>query len=145
MFYLVPQGQPFKGSIRSVLLDDGTVAYSDGMTLDQYQAKHGPMNVLTEAELTDLIELYTDSLITDPAEETAEQFDYALECLPPCRYGTVGGVTMFHIVERITHDLVSWHCQAGGRFWTFNDIASRDRAQIAGKVLLAASAALATA
>ena len=150
MRYLVPYGTPFRGSVRSVLQDDGTVAYSGGMTsgrmtLAEYEALYGKMNVLTEAQLDDLMTIYTESLITEPTEETAEAWDYALGVLPPAKWGTVGGVEMFHISERVYGDIVAWHCRAGGRFWTFNDIASRDRDQIAAKVLLAASAALAAA
>jgi hypothetical protein len=145
MRYLVPVGVPFSGHAQNILLDDGTVAWPRGVSLAEYEAQNGKMNVLTEADLEVLLELYTDSLIADPTEETAEAFDYALGCLPPARFGRVDGVTMFHISERITQDLVDWHCQAGGRSWTFTDYASRSGDYIAAKVLRAASADLATA
>lgn len=139
MQYLIKEGEPFRGYVQSVLKPDGTVAYTDGMTVAEYAAERGPVRVIGDEELNSLIEECTVSLVTDPTEETEEQFWYALEVLPPCRWRTVRGIEMFHISERITLDLVSWHARIGGRYFTFNDRAGANMDDLAAKVAGAAS------
>ncbi len=136
--WIIRADEPFK-TAQSFLLPDGTIAYTNGLTPDTYAADRGfPIRIVTDAELMGMIEARTLGLITAPAEETCEQFWDALECLPPSKYGTVDGVEMFHVCERIEADLVAWHAQVGGRFFTRNDLASADRTQLAAKFRAAA-------
>ena len=135
MQYIVRTDTPFVGNIQSYLLENGTVAYTDGLTPHQYEAERGfPIRAVDDDELDAMMNAYVNSLITGPVEETEADFDYALNVLPPSRWRVVRGVEMFHIVERVTHNLVSWHCKAGDRFFSFNDRADADMERLAAKV-----------
>jgi hypothetical protein len=141
MQYVLRADEPFKGYVQSVLRPDGTVAYSDGLTLEEYaEAKGFPIRVIDDAELDALIADHTASLVTEPTPESLEAWEYALNVLPPCRWRTVGGVELFHISERLTHDLVSWHGRIGDRCFAFTDRAGADMTALAEKVARAAKA-----
>lgn len=99
--WLIRADQPFMGHVQSVILPDGTVAFSNGLTPDQYAKDRGfPVRVITDAELDVLLASHEASLITAPVEITDEQYHELLNCLPPCRWRTVAGVEMFHVSER---------------------------------------------
>lgn len=137
--YIVRTDQPFNGTTQSLLLEDGTVAYTGGLTLEAYQAERGyPVRVLDRAELEQMLADYEAGCVTEPEEETEEQWWYALEVLPPCRWGHTAGVELFHVSERLFGDLVHWHAAYRGRWWTFVDQARRDPAELAAKVKAAA-------
>ena len=143
MQYLVRTDQPFRGSVQSVVLENGTVAYSDGQTVAEYIAdRGGNLRVVTEAELFELVQAYEASLVTEPRQITAEQWDDALNVLPPCRWHTFDGVQLFHVSERITGGLVDWYATTGGRdnlrCWHFVDLHRRPSAELAAKVRRAA-------
>lgn len=140
--YLVRADMPFRGGVQSVLCADGTVAYTGGLSVEAYEIERGyKVRVVDDAELDTMIAAYVASLVTDATEETEEQYDYALDVLPPSRFCTHRGVEMFHICERITYDLVSWHARLGRRYFTFNDRATLSRDDVAAKVARAAGAA----
>ena len=135
MQYIIRTDQPFSGSVQSVLSAAGIVAYTDGLTLEQYAQERGfPVRAIDEAELDAMLSTYGDGLVTEPTEETLDAFEDALNVMPPSRWQRVNGVEMFHICERITLDLVSWHARRGDRFFTFTDRASRPAIDIARKV-----------
>ncbi len=135
MQFIVRTDKLFRGIIESYLLDNGTVADTDGLTPDQYAEKYGyPVRTVDGAELDALIDAYVNSLITAPIEETEADFDYALNVLPPCKWRIARGVEMFHVSERITHNLVTWHAKIGDRFFTFTDRADANMAGLATKV-----------
>ena len=125
MKWLLIEGKPFAGSVQSALDDDGTVRWSKGLTVAQYEEAHNvKLRVIDDAELERLVETYTATLITDPIARTREQFNYALNVLPPCRYGERAGWTFFHVVERLTYDIVEWNARKGDKCFCFNDRAS---------------------
>jgi len=134
MRFIIRADIPFPGHCQSLLLDNGTVAYTNGLTLEQYAQERGfPVRVVENDELEQLERAHIDSLVTEPCEESKEHFWDALECLPPSKWRTVRGVEMFHICERITGDLVAWHCHVGERYATFNDRAGKPADEIAAK------------
>lgn len=55
-----------------------------------------------------------------PSEETEEQFWYALEVLPPCKWVRSKGAEAFFVSEALTGDIYSWHVRIGKRYWTLN-------------------------
>ncbi|WP_294533381.1 hypothetical protein [uncultured Rhodoblastus sp.] len=100
MQYIVRTDMPFVGNIQSCVLENGTVAYTNGLTPDQYAAERGfPVRIVDDDELDAMTNAYVNSLITEPVEETEADFDYALNVLPPSRWRVVRGVEMFHVVE----------------------------------------------
>ena len=139
MRYLLEHNKPFRGIICSILLDDGTVAYTDGLTLAEYQKERGKVyDILTDDALDLLMAEWTKAQITEPVEETEAQYWYALEVMPPSKWRTVRGVNLFHICERIQFDLVNWHAQLNGRYFTFVDQSTADMDALAAKVAGAA-------
>jgi len=132
--WIIKADQPYSG-VQSFLTPDGTVAYTDGLTIEQYEAERGiKLKAISDAELDELQSAFEAGLVTDPVEETEADFWYALEVLPPCRWRTVQGVELFHVSERLTADLVSWHGQIKGRYFTFTDQARRPMEELAAKV-----------
>lgn len=141
--WLIRTDEPFRGHSQSFILPDGSVAYTDGLTPEQYAAERGfPVKVITDAELDELESEFTASQITEPAEETQAEFWDALEVLPPCRWHTHRGVELFHISERITGRLVSWHAQINGQFFHFVDLDNASSEDLARKVAIEAEANL---
>jgi hypothetical protein len=133
--YLLRTDQPFDGAAQSMLLPDGTVAWSDGQTLDQYIAERGmTVRVVDEAEMHALFDAFAQSLVTDPTPETFEEWDDALNVLPPCRWGHHRGVELFHISERTYGDIVSWHARIGSTCYTWSDRATATRDALVEKV-----------
>ena len=139
--WLIRADQPFDGKSQSFLLPNGTIAYTDGLTPEQYASKRGfPVRVISDAELDALTDRWTASQITVPEEEDSQAFWYALEVLPPCRWHTRRGVELFHISERISHNLVNWHAQVDGRYFTMVHHADADCDVLADAVNQAARA-----
>ncbi len=137
MRWIVRTDEPFRCA-QSFLLDDGTIAYTKGLTVETYAADRGfPIRVVDDAELDALQAARLAGMVTAAAEETEDQYFYALEVLPPSKWRTARGVESFHVCERITGDLVSWHAQCGGRFFTFTDHDNLTAEQVAEKVAAA--------
>lgn len=140
MKFVIRTDIPFPGYAQSVLKEDGTVAWSDGMTLEQYAVARGfPVRVVDEDEMRTLVEEHADSRITAPEPITAEQWEDMLNVLPPSRWHRHDGVEMFHVSERITHDLVNWFAKVGDRHFGWVGRSGTDSATLAAAV----SAALA--
>ena len=139
--FLMRTDQPYRGHVEAHLLADETVAYSGGQTVAEYQAIHGyPLRIIEEAELEALSDAFLADCVTAPELIDEERFDDALNCLPPCRWNTVRGVNMFHISERITHNLVNWYAKLNGQYWRFVDFDNRPGDELAAKVAAAAQA-----
>ena len=129
--YIIRADQDFRGNAQSVLNTDGTVAYTNGLTLAQYAAEcNFPLKVVTSIEMMKLADKYEDTLITAPRRITKERFWDMLEILPPCRWHTVTGFEVFHVSERLTGDLVSWFAERDGKYWEFTNRASLTDAQL---------------
>lgn len=139
MKYIIRADRPYAGSIQSILKPDGTVGYTNGQSLADYEKECGfPLKVIDEKALDALTEGYLQSLITDPVEETPKAFEDALCVLPPCKWQKVAGVEMFHLSERLTHDLVHWHTKLNGRCFAFTDRETLSADAIASKAAKAA-------
>jgi len=147
--------EPFKGSTDSIIYQDADgverVQYSGylyaesiglpkdmDLTLEQYLQAKGKsadsVKVLSWAELEPLCIAHDNSMKTNVEPITAEQYNYALDVLPPCRWHRVAGYSVFHVSERITANLVNWYAKHMGEYLTFVDDASITDAQIAKKL-----------
>lgn len=142
MRYIIQANAPFPGWVQSVVSDEDIVAYTNGQKLADYLAEKAaagqPMRVVDLTEIRKIEADYLAGLVTAPTGETEDEWQYGLEVLPPCRWRTVRGVNLFHISERITGDLVTWHARIGDRCFTFNDRAGADMDELAQKVAAAA-------
>ncbi len=129
---------PYRGHSESILREDGTVEYTNGQTLEEYKAERGfPFRIVNDEELMELDNEFKKTFITLPKIITLDVFDYALDVLPPCRLGTYGSFFAFHIVERITHNLVSWYAQRNDTNWEFVDYDNIKAADLAQKMNVA--------
>ena len=122
MQYIIRTDQPFDGHCQSVLNKDGTVAYTDGLTLAQYVAENGfPMRIIGEDEMDNLVNTHYETMKSKPTQITRSRFWEMLEVLPPCRWHNAGGFEVFHVSEHLTGPLVSWFAHKGERYWEFTD------------------------
>ena len=93
-----------------------------GKTLDELKVENPKLLAVTEEGIEKVIRAYEDSLVTEPEAITEEQWDYALNVLPPCRWERIGEMTeVFHISERITGNLVDWYGHTGADYCHFVD------------------------
>ena len=82
--FIIDTSKPFRGWTQSIILDDGTVAYTDGLTFEEYQEKKGDhYKAISEAELHELIDKYERELQKPWQEISSEEYWDAYECLPP--------------------------------------------------------------
>ena len=137
--FIIRADQPFRGVSQSILLEDGTVAYTGGQSLEEYQAARGyPVKLVTPKELDQLMAKFAADMVTEPKAIREEDWWYALECLPPCRWQTVAGVELFHVSEHLYGDMVSWYAKRGAAYFTLVDQDSADLEALAAKVRTAA-------
>ena len=107
--WLIEEGAEFKGTTESILLPDGTVAYTGGMTLDEYERdRDKKFKILSNSELDALTSTFCDGMVTDPVKISKTRWWEMLEILPPCRWHMAGTWECFHISERLYGNLVSW-------------------------------------
>ncbi len=59
-------------------------------------------------------------LTTAPVEIKAEDFDYLLNVLPPCKWVTRGSRQAFHISERVNYSIVTWCVKISDRYFKFD-------------------------
>lgn len=120
--WLIRDDQPFAGNAQSLVKPDGTVAYTDGLTVDQYQQERGfSVRLIDDDEFDALLKTYHDGMVTAPAPITEQRYWDMLGCLPPSRWHTVAGFEVFHVCEGITADLVSWFAKRGQDYFEFVD------------------------
>ena len=139
MKYIIKINEPFRGYVQSILLDSGVVAWSNGMTFDEYCFANGPHKIIDDDDLDRLIAQWEASMMTAPVEETREEYKESLEVLTPSRWTTHLGVELFHVSERLSGSLVSWHARLGQRYWTFTDVAHANLDELAAKVAAVAA------
>jgi hypothetical protein len=97
------------------------VTFYGRKTLEQCQAEH-PDAVVMDADAA--YELHAAHLRAPVSETTAERFNYALEVLPPGKYGHYARGLAFYVTERITANIVSWYFEVAGRYFTLDDDAT---------------------
>lgn len=113
------------------LAPDGRGGYSR-KTQAELEATEGPLEIVSEDEA------YSRERAKHikPAKEVDEARYYdMLECLPPCKWhGIGGGISVFHVSERISCDIVSWFYQAGDRYFELQDSSMLTDAQLLARI-----------
>lgn len=89
------------------------------MTVDEYLSTLPEgFKVMTFDDALDMIAAAEDHAYSKPfAEITAEQFDEALNCLPPENWQTVAGVNIFRMCEYTTSNITAHYATLNGRFF----------------------------
>lgn len=108
------------------------------LTLAEYKAEH-PDQEFSEPmlwkEAEKVIDAYEQSKYLDaPAHDiTLDEWDDALNVLPPMKWRTVNGVESFMMSERLTGDITSCYARSGNTYKSFNVRTSYTGEQIAEK------------
>ncbi len=117
--WILDTSTPFKGYTQSWMQQDGTVAYSDGLSFKEYNAKNGGnMKLISERELDALLDEHYKGLQKPWTEITEEYYWDMYECLPP-----IYKSPFWFICEATTGSLHSCYIEHKGKYYT----ALRDR------------------
>ena len=102
-----------------------------GKTLDEYREKHPDAVVMAwdEAHAIERAEF-----IKPVSEITAEQFDDALNVLPPCKWTMEGAYQSFHVSELVFADIANWFAKYGARYFRFDDKRSLTHREVMQRV-----------
>ncbi len=107
----------------SISFDGKSNPYT-GKTIDEYRAEG--YAILTESEFDSIVKAHDDAMCGDWKEETAEQYEYALNVLPPMGWKNGG----FFISEADTSNIHAFHQEHNGRFYTSLQRTSTPRTEI---------------
>ena len=77
--------------------------------------------------------------LNDWKEITADEWQDALEVLPPEKWQTVAGVEIFRMMERLTGNITAHFARIGDRYFCANRRTSADYADLAAEVASAAA------
>lgn len=142
MQYLIFADEPFDGRAQTTVRG-GVCDFTNGRTPEQYAEYRGrPVRVLEESEFESMLEEWLRAQVSQPVEISADDYNDALNVLPPERWFRHAGVELFSMCERITYDLTTWYARvpvAGGasRYFCFRDRAWTDKAALADKAAAA--------
>lgn len=81
-------------------------------TLQEYRDFKGNQNLvaITWEEFSKIIEAHEQTLQGEWMEETEDKYEYALECLPPCKWHNLNErFNSFYVSEALTGSLHSFH------------------------------------
>jgi hypothetical protein len=114
---------PSQFRVWDFIAPDGLTLYGR-RTLADIQATEAADAVEMDAD--EAHRLHCEHFRAPVTEITREQYWYALEVLPPCRWRGIGdSFETFHISERVTANIVNWYCQTrterGERYFTLTD------------------------
>lgn len=112
----------YKGSIQTILYD-GICPYTKKSAEDYNKDGY---SILTWEDFYKVEDQYLDSICGDWKEITAEQFEDALNVLPPLRWENGG----FFMSERYTADVTGFYQQIGDRYFTSYQRLSYNRKDI---------------
>lgn len=92
-------------------------------TVEEYLADSNlkDLQFVEDANYDTFIKSYLETLKTEPIEISVEKFHEMLNILPPQRWTVRFGISVFHICERLTHNLVSWYALCDGKACTWVD------------------------
>ena len=95
-----------------------------GKTVEDYRAEG--YAILSGEEFSSILTAADDALCGDWKEETEEQYEYALNVLPPMKWHDGG----FCVSEAYTSNIYDFHQRLNGRFYTSLQRSSTPRAAI---------------
>lgn len=87
--------------------------------LARYMPEYGPDLVVIP--FADAWQRHENAAKSEPSEITQEQWDYALNVLPPVSWRNDGSAESFKISERLTGAITAIYVRLNERHFTFND------------------------
>ena len=129
VFY-VP-GQPWVIDF-AFMREDGTlVTQLQRHTLEQVKERSPGAIITTYQDAAEQIEA---GCKTEPRQIDAEDFDYALNVLPPMQWVRGGDVESFLMSERTNGRVTGIYARLGDTYWKFEDVCTLPHAEIIAKV-----------
>jgi hypothetical protein len=113
-------------------------SYHEAKSYEEMRAECGEDLLVLTYEEAEIREISRCKLA--PARITAEQYDDALNCLPPANWHRSRGVQSFNSPEMYSGTVASIYVQIGGNFFKFRDVVSLthdERVQLCVKWLAA--------
>lgn len=117
--------------------DGVTVSQLQGHTLEEVQARSPGAEIMTYREAVALIEA---GCKTEPRQIDREDFDYALNVLPPMQWVRGGEYESFMMSERTNGKVTGIYARAGATYWKFEDVCTMSHTEIITKVRKAVDA-----
>ena len=113
--WIIRNDQPFQGWTQSYLNKNGKVAYQDEeLTFEDYNEKNGgAMMLITDKELTILLEKHLKDMQGPWTEITEEDYYDQYECLPPIYRGH-----FWFSMEPTTGSLHQCYIKANNKYYT---------------------------
>ena len=120
--------------------DGELITLHTSQTIAQLQGTYPGAVLGSEEEFTMQMEAASR---TEPMHITADQFDDALNALPPCNWTGCGSSTeTFKFMERYSGRITTIYARIGERYFSFLDVYTLTHAQIVDKVRNCADAAV---
>lgn len=105
------------------------------LTVEEYLLENPGFRVESWENVKNLIEALQDKhLIGQFTEISEEDYDEALECLPPQKWETVDGVNIFRMSEYTTGNITCHYTRYNGKHYSANRRTSTPYAQIASEI-----------
>ena len=130
MVFYVP-GQPWVIDFAKVRGDGVTVSQLQGHTLEEVQARSPGAIITSYDEAAAQIEA---GCKTEPRQIDAEDFDYALNVLPPAQWVAGDHAESFKMCERTNGRVTAIYARVGATYWKFEDVYTMPHAEIIAKV-----------
>jgi hypothetical protein len=111
--------------------DGVTVTQIQGQTLEQVQARHPGAQLMSYQEAEQQIEA---GCKTAPRRIDREDFDYALNVLPPVRWDQNGKYETFLMSERTNGRVTGIYARVKDSYWKFEDVCTLSHVEIIAKV-----------
>ncbi len=108
--YIIDINEKDKSHVQTFTLPDGTVAYTNGLSVEEYISSNPDkqLKVITEDEMVQRYLEFTKELQEPYVECTAKNYDDMLSVVPPKRmYNLTDTISMFFVGEAYSGSLYS--------------------------------------
>lgn len=110
------------GSTSIIDMDNNGLSHYGKKTLEQLREEYPTVILIDFDEAIEQInQAIATKFVTEPTEITEDDFEEALEVLPPLKYHTENKVTTFMIEEMTISHYTSIYCSIEGRYFSFTD------------------------
>lgn len=123
-FFILRKDEQFNGScVNCVLNVNGraVIPYQQLSFRDYMTAHADVIELVSNAKFDQMLTAYYESRRTAPREIAPEDYEWLLECLPPCKWNRGAHFSSFHMSERITGNLVTWCGHYHDKYWRLDD------------------------
>lgn len=127
--HVIDYAEDCGGVLRSICLRE---------TLEQVQERY-PHAIVGDAET--VYREMESSYISDPVRITEDDFDYALNVLPPMNWVRSGSVQSFKMSEFTSGRITAIYAQFGDEYWKFSDRYTLSHSEIMERVIKASKQA----